>query len=222
MAKEEEGQGTNELPEGHVAISQAEHDAMQGENRRLKAAAKKQADAEVEAESARRQAAEQSAGNMDAALQIANDRVAVAEARVTKLSIGNQLSDAIGASGFAGEQASALRGLVDLDAIPTDDAGTPEAGAVDAAVSAVVTKYPALFKKEKPAPSGDETPAPPRRPVTPSNPANQGGGDDLITMEEYLATPVEVRLTEDFQARAKRSEHTWPKAVNANSFAQSN
>ncbi len=131
------------------------------------------------------------------------------------------LRDAITAKGFSGEQASALKGLVNVKAIPVDTNGVPKPGAIEEAVDAIAAQYPAMFKLEADTVVVDETDeeTSTRRVVAPATPVNDGErSGDFLSMEEYNATPREVRLTKEFQARAERSKHQWPTKVNANSF----
>ncbi len=211
------------LPEGHIAVSQSEFDGNQAELRRLRKKDHDRSQADTDAESRRLQEAQVVAGNTDAAIQTADARAEAAEARAANAEISVQLSDIIAAKGYSGEKGTALKGLVDVAAIPRGGDGLPEAGGLDAAVDSVTTRYSSLFKKDTTASEEDSNPSTTRKAVAPATPLDDGvQSGDYMTPEEYTETPLAVRLTTEFQGRARRSEHKWPKVVKASTFAQGN
>ncbi len=210
------------LPEGHVAVSASEHNKLQAENRRLKKADADRTAAAEEAETTRLQDAAKAAGDFDEALRLERERTAKADARANALAINDNLRDAIMSAGYAGEQAAALKGLVNINAITLDANGAPAPGAVEAAVEAITTQYPAMFAKEAApvTPAGEATAVPEaRRAVAPATPVGDGNAQGgYISQEEYVNTPSAVRLTPEFQKRVEDSKHRWPATVPANSF----
>lgn len=208
------------LPAGHVAISQEEHNRLQAENRRLRKA-QDEAERKREAQEAerQRQAAEEQ-GDYQKALEQERKQREAAEERLRRASVADALRDEISSRGFSGQKAAALRRMVDAGSVQLDQDGEPNKGQLMAAVDTVMTSYPDLF----PAPSGaeeePEVKPTPRKASAPATPPNSGGAQgDLLTMEEYLSTPANLRLTPEFQKRVERSRHSWPSAVSATSFA---
>lgn len=211
------------VPAGHVTISQAEHDRLFAENRRLEAKDSKRTrdDAAAAAQSA--QDAAVARGAFDEALAAEKVRTTAAETRGDRLAAGDTLRDEIAARGFDSEAARILCNLVNLDQVVITN-GTPERASLVAAVDGVVAQYPDLFKS-KPA-DPDPTPAPgtPPRASAPAVPVAEGGqqpGVGYLSPEEYLATDPRVRITDPkFMARVEASRHRWPDTVSATLFEQ--
>lgn len=204
------------VPAGHVAISEAEHNRMNAELRKLKkdAGDREAADAAA-ATTAEREAAE-ARGAYDAALAAEQTARAAAEAKLAEVSVGEALMTEVTRLGFAGEQAAALLNLTDKSGI------TPEAGASEA-IAAAVAKYPALFKQSPQTPAVQtihQNQAPPPGPASTQYSQGHEGVEGFVTMEEYLRTPQPERLTDAFQARVEKSRPYWPSEVPASSFAQ--
>ena len=208
------------VPAGHVAISEAEHNRINADNRRLRREADDRAAADAAAASQAEREAAEARGAYDAALAAEQTARAAAETRLAEVGGESTLLQEVTRRGFGGEKAAALMKL-------TDKAGiTPDGGAVGA-VDAAVAKYPALFN----APASPGVPVvpgavPPQVPPTlPPSSTSYGKGyetvDGFVTQEEYTRTPQAERLTDEFQARVRRSEPFWPAEVPATSFSQS-
>jgi hypothetical protein len=201
------------LPAGHVAVSEQDNNNTQAELRRLRKASKDREDADAEAEAAAKQEAAKAVGDFDTALGVEQGRTAAANAKLAEFEVRDQLRDEISAAGYSGEQAKALKKMVDVSAVQLVD-GVPVDGAVAQAIKSVTEQFPALFKLD----AGDETttPAARRTAAAPSTPISDGERNgEYLSQEEYATTPWAERQTEEFQARVKRSEHRWPKVVNA-------
>lgn len=209
---------TPAVPAGHVTISQAEHDRLFADNRRLSTAAEKRTREDAAAEAKAAQDAAVARGNFDEALAKANTLTAEANARGDRLAAGETLRDEIASRGFDSEASRILRNLVDLGQVVITN-GTPERASLVAVVDGVVAAYPDLFKG-KPA---DAAPGTPPRTSAPAVPVTTGQpvGVGYLTPEEYLATDRMVRLTDPkFMARVEASRHRWPKEVSATLFEQ--
>jgi hypothetical protein len=206
------------VPAGHVAISEADHNRMNAELRRLKkeAADREAADAAAQTQ-AEREAAE-ARGAYDAALAAEQAARVAAEAKAAELATRESLRTEVSNRGFGGEQANALINLIDASDVSPD-------GGATAAIEAVVAKYPALFAKPTP-PAPGTTPQPGTRPQLPpaTDGVTYGAGhetvDGFVTMAEYLRTPMAERLSPTFQERVAKSEPYWPSEVPASSFTQ--
>lgn len=208
------------LPDGYVAIQETEHNRLRAENRKLRKEGEDRAAAEKAAEQKRQQDAMVAAGELDKALAASDARAAEAVARADRLGVLDVLRDEISIRGYAGEKASALKQLVDVDRIPLVD-GSPAAGAVKEAVDATVQAYPALFKLAQPDPDPGPGKSGTRRVQTPAAPVGDGKPKgDLLTMEEYLETPQHIRVSPEFQERVRKARPTWPAEVPVISFAQ--
>ena len=211
------------VPAGHVTISQAEHDRLFADNRRLSTAAEKRTRDDAAAEAKTAQDAAVARGSFDEALAKANTLTAEANARGDRLAAGDTLRDEIAARGFDSEAARILRNLVNLDQVVITN-GTPERASLVAAVDGVVAQYPALFKSKPADPDPTPTPGTPPRTPAPAVPVAEGGqqpGVGYLSPEEYLATDPRVRITDPkFAARVEASRHHWPKEVSATLFEQ--
>lgn len=208
-------------PEGFALVTQAEHDRNAAELRRLRKmqADREKADADATAERARREA--EATGNYQAALQAEAARRQLAEDQARQLAQKDALREAIMLKGYAGEQAAAIVRLANVSTIPVDSSGNADTGAAAAAVDGVLQQFSNLFKQGgAPVPNPtNPNPAQPRS--APAAPARQEPiPTGFLSMEEYLATPVEVRMTPEFQKRVTLSQARWPKEVPATSFAQ--
>lgn len=212
------------VPAGHMVISDAEHNRLNAENRRLAAAATARTEADAAAETQRQQDAAVARGDFDSALSKEQERTTAANQRADRLATTDAVRDEIAVQGFGGEQARALKDLVNLGAITITN-GAAEPASLKQAVSNVVGQYPAMFKLA----SGTEpgTPAAavptPRSAAAPAVPVVQGQpvGVGYMTPEEYMATPQAVRISDpEFAKRVEASRHRWPTEVPATTFAQ--
>lgn len=212
------------VPAGHVTISQAEHDRLFADNRRLSTAAEKRTRDDAAAEAKTAQDAAVARGAFDEALSKANTLTAEANARGDRLAAGETLRDEIASRGFNSEASRILRNLVDLGQVVITN-GTPERASLVAVVDGVVAAYPDLFKGKPADPTPDPDPAPgtPPRTSAPAVPVTQGQpvGVGYLSPEEYLATDPRVRITDPkFAERVEASRHRWPKEVSATLFEQ--
>jgi hypothetical protein len=195
-----------------VTVSQAEYNRMQAETRRLRKETEDRKRREEEAASKQREEDAKARGDFKAALAERDKRVLEAEARADRAEAKNRLRDEIASRGITGSKAGALMRLVDLDSLVGQDSA-----AVTAAVEDAVLEFPDLF-----AAPPEPTPEPgrPRRPA-PSSPPDSGQPqlpEGFLSMEEYSRTPIGVRHTPEFQARADKSKPYWPTSVPASSF----
>lgn len=203
------------LPAGHVMISEAEHNRMNAELRRLKKEAETRATADAEAQSKAEREAAEARGAYDT--QLAKEQAArkAAEDRANEIVRSNALLTEVTRRGYTGEQATALMKLTDSDGVTLDGTGA------DAAVDAAIKKYPALFTQQQAStPSPGQRQAPSQLP--PSSTQYAKGFetiDGFLTMEEYVRTPRAERLTDAFQERVRKSEPFWPSEVPASSFS---
>ena len=212
------------VPAGHVAISEAEHNRINAENRRLNKEAGDRAAADAAAASQAEREAAEARGAYDAALAAEQTARAASDARADAALANSALLQEVTRRGYSGEQAAALLTLTDGSQVTGEGAGA------DAAVGAALAKYPALFNT--PAvppvvPGALVVPGavPPQVPPTlPPSSTSYGKGyetvDGFVTQEEYVRTPQAERLTEEFQARVRKSEPFWPAEVPATSFSQ--
>lgn len=205
------------VPAGMVMVKQSEHDAVQGDLRRIRKenVTLKQADTDRVAQE--QQDAAVAAGKFDEALGVERGGRKAAETRASKAELGDAITDVLLARSFTGEQAVAIKSLVDRTTVELDSTGEPVATSVAAAVDAVVERFPNLFTVEKPA--DPETPAArtPRMPgpaTPPPSGAEAGKPEGYISPEEYTRTPLETRYTPEFRKRAELSEAFWPKTMN--------
>ena len=206
------------VPEGMALVTKAEHDQNAAELRRLRKQAQDRERADQDAAAARARQEAEAAGNYQQALAAAEARRQLAEDNARALSQREALRDAIMLRGYAGEQAAAIVRLANTANITPED----PASAV-AAVDSVVTQFSSLFSAPAPGNSGTRpAPAPAApRPASPAAPVvSPNTGVGFLTMEEYLATPFEARMTPEFQKRVQMSQPRWPTQVPANSFAQ--
>lgn len=212
---------TPELPEGMVMVSQKEHDAIQGDLRRTRTELKAKKDAEEDRERKERQDASVAAGKFDEALGEEREARKKADRRAEKALLGDAITDVLLSRNYTGEQATALKQLVDRDQVELDSDGAPMAASVAAAVDSVVERFPNLFDVKAPN-ADDPPPRTPRRtgPATPP-PENQGGKPEgYVSPEEYAATPMAVRYTDEFRKRAEMSQAFWPKNINRSDLQQ--
>ena len=210
-------------PTGYIQLSEAEHNRAQAELRKLR----KSDEARQTAEAERQRLDHEARGQYDAALETERTQRQAAEARVRDMAVQGALRDAVMAEGLTGEKAAALLRLVPTTQVAVDSDGNPDAAAASAAVKATRAQFGSLFDVvATPAPTPPTDPAgtpaaPAARVAPPATPPPPSDGSGLLTMEEYAATPREVRMTPEFQDRVKRAEHTWKKKpVPAGSFAQ--
>lgn len=205
-----------QVPEGMVMVRQSEHDAVQGDLRRTRKenATLKQADTERQRKET--QDAAVAAGRFDEALGAERSARTTAESRASKAELGDAITDVLLSRSYTGEQASAIKQLVNRDAVELDSNGEPVPASVAVAVDSVVARFPNLFDTTAPPPPPPDVPGrTPRRPgpATPAPDAQDGKPEGFISQEEYAATPQAVRFTEAFQARVKLSEPFWPKFI---------
>ena len=206
---------TPELPEGMVIVRQSEHDALQGDLRRTRKenATLKQAD--TDRQQKERTDAHAAAGDFDKAMGEERTARNAAESRASKAELGDAITDVLLTRSYTGEQARAIRQLVDRGAVEKDASGVPIAESVTAAVDAVVAQYPNLFSNTAPPPPDVPAQRAPRRPgpATPAPGAMDGKPEGYISQEDYANTPQVVRFTADFKKRVELSEPYWEKHI---------
>lgn len=211
-----------QVPEGMVLLDKATHDAQGGELRRVKRELQQRKDADEDRERQEREKAAREAGDFERLSEIEVEKRQALEARVRRAELGEALRDEIAGRGYSGEKAAAIKRLVDPNTVQYDNEGVPIGASVMAAVDRVVATYPNMFGEaaevERMAqPAQPRTPA--RGPSTPPAEAPKLPSD-FLSQEEYSNTPWEIRRTPEFQERAKRSEHFWPKVVHRSTFQQ--
>jgi hypothetical protein len=201
-----------ELPEGFVAVKQTDHDAQAGDLRRIRKenAALKQA--KEDRDLADQAEAAKAAGDFDTALGVERDARKAADKRTSKALLGDAITDVLLARNYTGEQATAIKRMVDRDTVELSG-GEPVAASVTAAVDAVVEQFPNLFNTEAPTPENAERPARRAGPATPPPGAQDGKPEGYVSPEEYQATPMATRYTDAFRARVEVSRPFWPKVI---------
>jgi hypothetical protein len=192
-----------------VTLSKKEHDRLQAEARRAAKALADRQKADQKRDEEARLAAQREAGEFDAALRDANKKAQEAEERAARAERRSEVADVIAQRGFTGSKASALAKLVGTD------------GTADEAVEQVMQQFPDLFSAAA-TPPADPKPKQPRvaGPATPSR--SQSTPEGFISQEEYASTPISIRLTPEFQRRAKESEPYWPAQFNSGMFGSDN
>lgn len=206
-------------PAGTVAVDPAEWNRVNAENRRLRKQQEKAEKAERDRKAQEDVEAAEAAGEFQKGVDAANKRADDAEAKLAEREIRDAVRDYIGTLGLSGSKAAALLRLVDLKIVDED---APES--VEAAVGVVLQQYPDLFAGET-TPSSDDTDKETRRmrrqpgPSSPPDAEKTTLPADYVSPEEYVATPREVRYTDDFRARVAKSRPYWPKILPANTFA---
>lgn len=205
-------------PEGHLTLSEAEHNKLQADLRRLRKELEQREKAEADALRKREQQEAEARGEYDKALERERRDREKAERELQELRRAESLREEIAIAGYSGEQAAALLRLAGPDAT--------DASTAAAAVEATIKRFPGLFQTRAAAtpPQPRDEQAPRQQPVRPTTPASLPTGaekvDGYISQEEYLRTPRSERMTSEFQARVARSEPFWPSEVPAGSFAQ--
>lgn len=203
---------TPEVPEGFVMVSQKEHDATQGDLRRTRKELTTRKDADEARERKEQQDAAAAAGDFDKALGVERTATAVANARASKAELGDAITDVLLMRSYTGEQATAIKQLVDRDAVEVDSNGQPVAASVVAAVDSVVERFPNLFNPAAPEPPAPRTPRT-AGPATPSAEQQSGLPEGYVSPEEYERTPLDTRYSDAFRARVAISEPFWPKHI---------
>ncbi len=203
-------------------VRQSEHDAVQGDLRRIRKenATLKQADTDRQRNE--RTDAAKATGDFDTALGEERSATAAANARASKAELGDAITDVLLTRSYTGEQARAIRQLVDRESVEMDTNGEPVAASVTAAVDAVVTQYPNLFDNTAPPPPDTPAQRAPRRPgpATPAPGVMDGKPEGFISQEEYSNTPQAIRFTADFRKRVELSEPFWEKHINRSDLQQ--
>ncbi len=201
----------SELPEGFVAVKQVDHDAQAGDLRRIRKENVALKQAKEDRDLADQAEAAKAAGDFDTALGAERDARKAADKRASKALLGDAITDVLLARNYTGEQATAIKRMVDRDTVELDGSGEPVAASVTAAVDSVVEQFPNMFNTEAPT----DTPKPARRagPATPPPGAQDGKPEGYVSPEEYQATPMATRYTDAFRARVEVSRPFWPKVI---------
>lgn len=202
-------------------VDPAEWNRIQAENRRLKKAAKDREETDARKKAEEDAAAAKAAGDFDRALGVKDDENERLRQQLQQRDARDAVVAEAAARGLNAEQGRALARLTDIAGVETDDLGEVRADQVASAVDATLQAYPNMFQAA-PAPGtpGDPPPARPRRGTVPGTPPREPAKPEgFVTMEEYIATPQEVRLSPEFQKRVQKSRPYWPKIVPAKSFA---
>lgn len=209
----------SEVPEGFVLVPRKEHDAIQGDLRRTRKRLKDIEDEQEEKERRERVEAATAAGKFDEAVGMERQAREAAQRRADRAVIGSAITDYLLTHDFTGEQARAIKQLVDRDAIQMDD-GEPVEDSVGAAVKAVLDRFPNLFKQREEEPTQPSKPGRRAGPATPPQDHRGGKPADYVSPEEYSETPIDVRYSPEFRERVKRSEAFWPKVIRRSDLQQ--
>ena len=202
------------VPEGFVLVKQTEHDAAQGDLRRTRKELATRKEADEARERQDRADAAKAAGDFDTALGEERSITATANARASKAELGDAIVDVLLSREYTGEQATAIKQLVDRESVELDSNGVPVPFSVTEAVDSVVKRFPNLFNPEKPAAPATDTRAPRRAgPATPPPESEGAKPEGFISQEEYTNTPRAIRYTDAFRARVAISEPFWPKHI---------
>lgn len=215
---------TNAVPDGYKLVKETEFNDLAARSRTSAAKLRDREKADDEAATQAEADKLAAAGKFDEALAVRDrekDKLAT-ELRQEKL--GNNLSDTITSKGYAGEQARALKDMVDRGSIEFDGSNAPIDASVSAAVDSVVAKFPSLFKQdtggdESTTPATQAAPANAPAPRTPGPSATSVQGqlpEGYISLEQYHNTDRAIRMTPEFQELTKRSEPFWPKFLKQN------
>jgi hypothetical protein len=208
-------------PPGTVQLTREEHDRLQGEARTAKARAKKLEDAQADRERDERIEAQRAAGEFDTALGEERKEKDRLRQELEQRDVRDAVRDHISGLGLSGSKAAGLLRLVDLSTIDVGDSGAPDPTAVEAVVAATIGQYPDLFNLE----SAQQPPNKEGRmkrtpgPAAPPSASHDATPSDYLSPEEYTNTPHKIRMTPEFQERARKSRPHWPTVLPANTFA---
>lgn len=209
------------VPEGFVLVKQTDHDSVQGDLRRTRKELATRKDADTARESKDRVDAAKAVGDFDTALGEERNITRAANARASKAELGDAIVDVLLSREYTGEQATAIKQLVDRDAVELDSNGVPVPASVAAAVDSVVERFPNLFNPVKPEVPAADAKAP-RRPGPATPPPGSEGvkPEGFVSQEEYANTPRMVRYTDAFRARVALSEPFWEKHIHRSDLQQ--